>query len=231
MESQGGSVLTQGVADEAGTDAGTRPHPQPRFELTGNVERTLDPKGRLVIPAQIRARFDDGVFLLPWAGPSVALIPTDEFRKIERRLRKKQRETMSDPDAHLALTSLATHAFPDAQGRVFIPEPTRQHGHLTDELLVVGRMNRLELWQPDRVPRQAGRHDGGARGADLHGGLVIHGRLLHHHPPDPRRSVVASFLVAQMAGPFSSRLPYPGGQGAGDDRPTGPRVQGRHARV
>jgi MraZ protein len=148
VESQGGSVLTQGEADEARADAGTRPHPQPRFELTGNVERTLDPKGRLVIPAQVRARFDDGVFLLPWAGPSVALIPTDEFRKIERRLRKKQRETMSDPDAHLALTSLATHAFPDAQGRVVIPEPTRQHGHLTDELLVVGRMNRLELWQP-----------------------------------------------------------------------------------
>lgn len=148
MENQGGSVLTQGVADEAGTDGGARPQPQPRFELTGNVERTLDPKGRLVIPAQVRSRFDDGVFLLPWAGPSVALVPTDEFRKMERRLRKKQRETMSDPDAHLALTALATHAYPDAQGRVFIPEATRQLGHLTDELLVVGRMNRLELWEP-----------------------------------------------------------------------------------
>ena len=156
MEQQGGSVLATSATEEVEANP-QDPSPQPpaapirdfRSELAVNVDRTLDAKGRLVIPAPVRTWFDDGVFILPWAGPSVALFPTDVYRAMEQSLRTKQRETMSDPNAHLAFTALATHALPDSQGRIFIAESTRtlaKLGSLGDDLLVVGRMNRLELW-------------------------------------------------------------------------------------
>ena len=119
-------------------------HPQ----LLGTHERTLDDRGRLSIPTPFRWAFIDGVALVPWPGPSVALIPTEEFLKIERKMRRKQRDLLGDELARDALTALSTHTYPDTQGRVFVPSNLRDEIGITSELLVIGRVRRIELWAP-----------------------------------------------------------------------------------
>ena len=119
-------------------------HPQ----LLGTHERTLDDRGRLSIPTSFRWAFVDGVALVPWPGPSLALIPTEEFLKIERKMRRKQRDLLGDELARDALTSLSTHTYPDTQGRVFVPSNLRDGIGVTSDLLVIGRVRRIELWAP-----------------------------------------------------------------------------------
>lgn len=118
--------------------------------LTGIHDRSLDDKGRLVIPASMRHAFVDGVAIVPWPGPCVALIPTDEFLRIGRKLRRKQRGELGDPDAFFSLVASTTHAFPDGQGRIFIPEPIREISELPTDLAVVGQLRRIELWSRER---------------------------------------------------------------------------------
>ncbi len=115
-------------------------------ELLGELERSLDDRGRLSMPSAFRWRFSEGAVVLMWPGPSVAILPLDEFRAMEENMRVKQRERLGDSLAREALTSLATHSHLDAAGRLFIPEDLRQHAGIAREVLVVGQMRRLELW-------------------------------------------------------------------------------------
>ena len=135
----GGATSTSPVASTVAAR-----HPQ----LLGTKERTLDDRGRLSIPTSFRWAFVDGVALVPWPGPSLALIPTEEFLKIERKMRRKQRDLLGDELARDALTALSTHTFPDSQGRIFVPANLRDEIGITSDLLVVGRVRRIELWAP-----------------------------------------------------------------------------------
>ncbi len=122
-------------------------------ELLGEHVRTLDDRGRLSLPTAFRWAFADGVVLVPWPGPCVALLTLDAYEQIEEGMRVKQRERLGDPLARQALNSLATHVHLDAQGRVFLREELKAHAGFDAELVVVGQRDRLELWNgPTREP-------------------------------------------------------------------------------
>lgn len=118
--------------------------------LTGVHERTLDEKGRLVIPAAFAYAFAQGVAVVPWPGPCVALLPTAEFLAIHQRMRSQQSSGMVNPRLAFSFAANAHHAQPDSQRRVLIPEPVRVHARIDGvELTVVGQVRRLELWAPE----------------------------------------------------------------------------------
>lgn len=57
------------------------------------------------------------------------------------------------PEAHrsvLALTANALEAVPDNQGRILIPERFQRAVELDGEALIVGMVNRIEIWNPER---------------------------------------------------------------------------------
>lgn len=143
MGTDGGQTLTRGSRG---------------VELLGELDRTLDDRGRLSIPTAFRWAFDDGVVLLPWPGPCIALLPLDRYIEIEDNMRVKQRERLGDSLAREALNSLASHVHLDAQGRVFIRPDLKAHAGFDNELVVVGQHQRLELWhRPEREPGAAER--------------------------------------------------------------------------
>ncbi len=134
MGATGGSTLTnrQGEAQ--------------RVELLGELDRSLDDRGRLSMPTAFRPAFGDGAVILAWPGPCVAILPLEEFRSIEDDMRAKEREQLTDSLPRQALNSLSTHTHLDAAGRLFVPESLREHASIGRELVVVGQRRRLELW-------------------------------------------------------------------------------------
>ena len=117
-----------------------------RVELVGELDRSLDDRGRLSMPTAFRSQFTDGAVIMRWPGPCVAVMPVEEYRVIEDAMRTKQRDQLGDARARQAFNALANHSRLDASGRLFIPEELRGYAGFDRELVVVGQRIRLELW-------------------------------------------------------------------------------------
>ncbi len=126
-------------------------------ELLGELERSLDDRGRLSVPTAFRWAFVEGAVILQWPGPCVAVLPLAEYRTMEEDMRVKERERLGDARAREALNSLANHCRLDAAGRLFIPADLREQAGIDRHLLVVGQRRRLELWA--RAERERGAEE------------------------------------------------------------------------
>jgi MraZ protein len=116
----------------------------------GKHERSLDDKGRLVLPSTWRRAFDDagGGILAPW-DDCLGLWANDVFGDVMEKLIDKAREGVASDKVLRLFQSQAHEISLDAQGRFVIPEKHRTHAGITRDVAVIGAHNRLELWAAD----------------------------------------------------------------------------------
>ena len=114
--------------------------------FTGNYERTLDGKGRLVLPPKHRTRLPEGGFLVPLGG-CLRLYPADEFQRLLDRMTEQARSGEVREAAVLAISSSAEEVEPDAQGRIGLPPRLRNKAEMTNnEVVVVGNVGHVQIW-------------------------------------------------------------------------------------
>ena len=115
----------------------------------GSYTYTLDDKGRVSLPAPFRREAAEQRFvLLQVYSPALALYPEEGWREVEERLRGVIR---NDPDARMWVLSLMSNAVevtPDAQGRILIPGKLQEAANLSGQVLMVGAIDKVELWNP-----------------------------------------------------------------------------------
>lgn len=142
----------------SGTTPSARiPPPLPGIHLPGGVLQgflgsylhQIDDKGRVALPAAFRrgrgaARF----VLLHWSDQALFLYPEQAWRDVEERLRELRRRRPESRYEVARLTANAVEAVPDKQGRILIPERLKQAIKLDTEVLIVGALDRIELWKP-----------------------------------------------------------------------------------
>ena len=117
--------------------------------FAGSHQLTIDDKGRLAIPARFRQRFSEqsGMQVVITKGPDQCLeiYPLPEFQRITQQI-----DEMDDrEDAELlkfAFVGLAVEAEIDKQGRVSLPAMLRRQAELESSAVLVGQINRLDLW-------------------------------------------------------------------------------------
>ncbi|MEK7338903.1 MAG: division/cell wall cluster transcriptional repressor MraZ [candidate division NC10 bacterium] len=119
----------------------------------GRYEHSIDGKGRLSIPSRFRealARRRQKVLILTHFDSCVVAYPLDEWRQLEERIRK-QSTLQKDIRAFLRLFySGATETAVDGQGRILIPPPLREKAGLAREVMIVGVLNKIEIWSKAR---------------------------------------------------------------------------------
>ncbi|MEY2434397.1 MAG: transcriptional regulator MraZ [Acidimicrobiaceae bacterium] len=117
----------------------------------GKHDRSLDDKGRLVLPSGYRRAFEDasGGVLAPW-DRCLALFPRDDFEVVMRRLLDKVSDGEADDDVARLFSGGAADVQLDAQGRFVIPEEHRTHAAIQREVKVLGLPNRVEIWDAGR---------------------------------------------------------------------------------
>jgi MraZ protein len=116
----------------------------------GRYEHSLDAKGRLILPAKLRTHFSQPGFLAPHLEGCLALWTDAEFEKeIEIRLRLADDNPATRNEVR-EWSAAVFEAEIDRQGRMAIPTHLRSHAELTQEVLVIGMINRVELWSPPR---------------------------------------------------------------------------------
>ena len=110
----------------------------------------MDEKGRVSLPSAFRREADgDRFVLLQWRAPALALFPVESWAATQERLLAFRR---NQPDAWgdvLAITSSAVEVSPDKQGRILIPAWLKEAAGLDDKVLLLGNIDRVELWQPE----------------------------------------------------------------------------------
>ncbi len=117
--------------------------------LTGEFRHALDDRGRVAIPSRFRARLAEGATLARWLDRCLGVFPADEWNVLAEKLRALP---MTNPNARefaRFMSSGAVDVELDRQGRLLVPSYLREYAALTDgEVVVVGALNRLEIWAP-----------------------------------------------------------------------------------
>ena len=121
----------------------------PGFKFVGNFPRSLDVKGRVILPSRMRLHFQDFGYLTPGADGCLALWPEEEFEAEAERQHAKDAQGVAARHDLREWSSLVTRVEFDRQGRMPVPAELRSIAGLDQEVLFVGVLDRVELWSPD----------------------------------------------------------------------------------
>jgi MraZ protein len=124
--------------------------PSRGVKFLGSYQHQIDEKGRVSLPASFRREAADQRFVLvqPYP-PALALYPEVEWSQVEERLTEM---VGRDPEARMYVLSAMANAVevtPDAQGRILIPARLKDAAGLESTVLLVGAINKVELWAPE----------------------------------------------------------------------------------
>jgi MraZ protein len=117
----------------------------------GSFQHQIDEKGRLSLPAQFRRESGEQPLVLVHVFPeSLTLYPQGTWEGVEVRLREAMRGSPTNRAWALRVTANAVEVVPDKQGRILVPQRMQDAVGITGPTLVVGAIDRIELWNPDR---------------------------------------------------------------------------------
>ena len=121
-----------------------------RVLLSGEFDHTIDPKGRITLPARYREYFSRGVVLVRFQGdePCVRVYHPDAWREFDEKYLEPLNvfENAADSWRMREIYRNQDEVEPDKQGRVTIPAPLRQYAGLDRDLAVIGAGSRVEIW-------------------------------------------------------------------------------------
>ncbi|WP_130865066.1 division/cell wall cluster transcriptional repressor MraZ [Acidipropionibacterium timonense] len=106
----------------------------------------LDEKGRFFLPAKFREELDGGLVMTRGQDRCLAIYPTATFVEMTREIAKGSVSVKKVRDYQRMLAAGASDSVPDKQGRVMIPPMLRRYAGLDKDIVVVGAITRVELW-------------------------------------------------------------------------------------
>lgn len=123
----------------------------------GSFQHTIDDKGRLTLPAKWRSELAGGVVVTRGLDGCLFIFPKTKF---EAMAQETDAQGIALEDARMWSRYLLGHAAdvePDKQGRVLIPQDLRTFAGIDGDVVVMGVMSRLEVWNPQRY-QEANAH-------------------------------------------------------------------------
>jgi MraZ protein len=119
----------------------------------GRFEHTIDPKGRVSIPAKFREllseKYDDRIIITNFDRCLVAY-PYEEWRTVEDRISSLSMVKKEVKAFQRFFISGATECPIDKLGRVLIPPTLRDYALLEKDVVFAGMGKMFELWSRER---------------------------------------------------------------------------------
>lgn len=129
------------------------------MDFNGQYTHQMDDKGRLSLPSAFRREAEEFV-LLQWEKPYLTLFPMEEWASIQAELRTLRKNNPAAANYVRRISAGAHSVSPDKQGRILIPARLQADAGLEGEVLLVGVIDRVELWNPSVFEGQvAGAED------------------------------------------------------------------------
>jgi MraZ protein len=120
----------------------------------GRYQHTIDPKGRVSVPAKYRnvlAEYQARTLIVVPNGEALEVHPLEEWQRIEEKLNAQPMFTPQVRQLSRLYMSRAKETTLDGAGRVLLPPDTRRQAGLEkDVTLVGGGLRRFEVWDRAR---------------------------------------------------------------------------------
>ena len=116
-----------------------------RAQFIGTHEHGLDEKGRMVLPAKIRAQLGETGMLGKLDG-CLGLWALEGFYEAYDQMEAAIGTEGVTMGAVRQFLADAHEVTPDQQGRIVVPQRLRDYASLGSEVVVTGRMKRAEIW-------------------------------------------------------------------------------------
>ena len=114
----------------------------------GNYEHTIDDKGRLTIPSKFREELEGGVVVTRGLDGCLWAFSRSEWEILAEKISGLPTTNQAARNFARLMFSNASDSIPDRQGRVLIPQSLRDYAGLDPDTLLIGVMNRVEIWNP-----------------------------------------------------------------------------------
>ena len=114
----------------------------------GTYTPKLDDKNRLFLPAKFRDQLTEGLVVTRGQERCLTIWSLEDFQKLTERLAQAPVTNKGTRDYVRMLFAAASQEVPDKQGRISIPGVLREYASLKKEVVVIGSMNRIEIWDP-----------------------------------------------------------------------------------
>lgn len=113
----------------------------------------LDPKGRLVLPAKIKAAIPEAngttLMLRMAEDHCLALYPIVEYKKLENQIKSLNINNPEQRALQRAFFNTVVDVELDSAGRLLIPKTFQIYAGLDKEVVVSGNGDRIEIWNSE----------------------------------------------------------------------------------
>jgi MraZ protein len=133
--------------------------------LSGDFDHTLDPKGRITLPARYREYFQGGAVLvrLQENEPCVRVYHPESWADFDAKYIEPLNAFESEADNRRTrkIYSGLDLVEPDKQGRVLVPAKRIDELGLSGKVKILGNRTHLEIWNPDTYAAYEAQEGGG----------------------------------------------------------------------
>ena len=126
--------------------------------MSRNSLPKLDDKGRLFLPAKFRDELAEGLVITRGQERSLS-VARARVRPVDRAVEAGADHQQGARDYLRMLFAGASNEVPDKQGRVTIPPMLRDYAGLDRDCVVIGAMNRVEIWNTENWNRYSAEQE------------------------------------------------------------------------
>ncbi len=115
----------------------------------GNSFHTIDPKGRIIIPARFRDVLQASSFnslMISKMDCGLVAYPFEEWQKIEKRVLDMSVKSETMRKFRRFFIGGAFDCPHDKQERILLPQALREYAKLNKEIVLVGVLDHFEIW-------------------------------------------------------------------------------------
>jgi len=120
----------------------------------GEHYQTIDPKGRIILPAKFRselfANFDTNLVVVKHPDKHLMGFPFESWIPKEEELKKAQTGSLAVRRMKRFFISSASECTVDRQGRIVIPPSLKLFAGLGKDVVIVGAIDHFEFWNRER---------------------------------------------------------------------------------
>ena len=116
----------------------------------GEYNHTVDPKGRLIIPAKFREQLGDEFVVTKGLDGCLFVFPMKEWEAFEEKLRSLPLIDKNARKFSRFFLAGASTCELDKQGRILVPGTLREFAQMDKEVVLTGMLDRIEVWSKEQ---------------------------------------------------------------------------------
>ena len=115
----------------------------------GEYSHSLDPKGRMTIPAKFRERLGERFVVTRSLDTCLAVYDMEAWEAFSKKLSELPYNAQEQREFVRFFFSGAAEVEPDKMGRILLPPPLRVAARIEKDVVLIGAGSRIEIWSKE----------------------------------------------------------------------------------